>query len=589
MSQRVPRQTTPTSAPSPPLEDALGLRNSAAGPVIQADVDSTPHSVLLHLLETAQAHDRSLPPPDLAVMDSADNLAARDTRALSPPAHASTRAGAPGSDEADTENSLTAMMLAERHSARQRQRQADLAWDEADTRQRRNSLLSAFMDAGPWTESDAWLSFGAGQEEDENDAMDEELAAILSEVDDEDDDDDAAEFHSDSDMDSGEGDSGLQTAFRAAAAAFPHSSEERQNALSALLQIGSFGAPASADGLPVVDVPMLDEPRPESAPARDRGEPGSGRPLPATGRQPSARTELDIQRDLDALLQGRLLGTEPLNFSPRAGRPYAPRLFDAPRTSDPASALSYTSFLRPGTTYVGEQRFPLPVDVGAQHWNDSAFSDGVSAVDDPLQLDLRRWREAHGLSSGIARPVPAMPPGGVQTRLPPWHSRLVGSGVGRSGSSSPSAEQRGTSSAAAAAASSAAAGRSETSPLLGSLRPRGAATNTRYAPYTSTSIGSGPSHASPPQPSPGLPPALGAATGASARPAGLGSGSLDSLAARTGSAAGLVSVFLDDALDRAGPAVGGAEGPDGKAGDERERWGVKVRSLTVLDRPKVSR
>ncbi|POY71449.1 hypothetical protein BMF94_5762 [Rhodotorula taiwanensis] len=480
--------------------------------------------------------------------------------------------------DGDEGPSLAALMLAERHRQRQRERQAaELEWDEADNAQRRSSLLSAVIDAGPWHASDAWHEFDIDGEE--SDEMDEELAAILDEAEqatsDDDDGGDPDDFGG-SGLDTDE-EAAVRQAFRDAARAVPHTAADRQNALAALLQVGSLGTRVAATGDELVHggdagdddfvmrespgevvawAPQIDSGPSTTAVAEVFGHPASAR-SGATSRQPSPRNEADIQRDLDALLQGRLLGTQPLNFSPRAGRPYVPRPFDAPRTNDPSSALSYTSFLRPGSSFTGEQRFPSPSEASALP-DIIVFPNGPSDVDDPLQVDLRRWREAHGLSSGVTRPNTSTSTGG--SRLPPWYSRMTG---------------HGDSSGDLSDASPAGAGRSETSPLLGSGRSR--ASSSRYAPYSSTT-------SLPSQPQPGLPPALGAAAGATPAPAlQLAADGPDR--GRRFFASVAASGFMDQWPRRAEPADPVAIGRNGHAETEYAAAGSLANAPAPADDP----
>ncbi|GAA5980069.1 hypothetical protein JCM10908_001521 [Rhodotorula pacifica] len=582
--------------------------------LIRADLDTTTQETLLRLLESAQSRDSDM-----------NHHLNNDDAAAGP---------------SNSDSSVTAMMLAERHAARQRQQsranaiQRELEWDEADTRQRRHSLLSAVIGAGrPWRSitgngggGDPWDDFDspdaqAGGDAEMSSDMEEAIAAMLEEGETDEDDDEEDE---DDDEVEGE-DDGFMSRGGIERDAFPLSSAEHHNALAAMLEIGGF-APATGlgrrddhgeegdylHGVHHDDDDALmraaEEEAAEEARFADSVRQGSDAMLrrlnasaasrrTAAQRLPSPRNEADIQRDLDALLQGRLLGTEPLNFSPRAGRPYAVSSSHPPRTNDPSSALSYTSFFRPGASFVGEQRFPSAHECSSHdvlaEMAAAADADGLTAADDVLQLDLRRWREAHGISSssasssggGLAANRSAANSGAAPSRVSPWHSVDL---FGRPASGHDAAY---TTSSSNGDGNGMRVGRSETSPLLGLARAR--ASHNRYAPYSavantnsafpsSTSTAAS-SAAAPPHPQPGVPPALGAPTPTRAG----GMGSLDSLAARAGVPA-VVSVAVPNEVDQwprayqRMPAAGGPASASAPKEEERERWGVKV-SIDTYD------
>lgn len=550
-----------------------------AATLITADMDSTPQETFLRLLESAQARDTD------AHMDHDDAA----------PLHA-TEGGDDGSGE-----TLAALMLAERHAARQRQQaradavRRELEWDAADTHQRRHSLLSAVIGAGrPWTgaNGDGWLGADMNSSD-----IDDDLATMLEEEDSEDDDDDGDD--DDDDQDDRDFDGLMHGSGPFDRGAFPRSNAEQHNALAALLEIGGFAAAAAGarheedDDMDfgtnegdnddedlsmqhLVEEGETEEERLYGFRLPVRAGAVAAQRRRAANRLPSPRNEVDIQRDLDALLQGRLLGTEPLNFSPRAGRSsYAPTATAS--TNDPSSAMSYTSFFRPGASFVGEQRFPSAHECSSHDVLAAALSsDGFTAADDPLQVDLRRWREAHGLlsssssaaASGNARPA--------AVRVPPWHSfddrgrmlrssNLSNDGTGEGGGGG---EQHRNDDQT---------GRSETSPLLGLARNRASAYN-RYAPYSTVTPGGGlsSSSAAQPQPQPGAPPALGSP---------VGTGTLDSLSERAG-VPGIFSIPVSNDVQRTARRgteatarrVSSATEPRGRevVEDQRERWGVKV-------------
>ncbi|GAA5864506.1 hypothetical protein JCM3774_005149 [Rhodotorula dairenensis] len=634
-----------SSAPASESAPSADRTHARAGPLITADLDSTPQETFLRLLESAQAQASA----------SADSMDNRDQDAdMSPPPAPSRSGGGGGSSSGET---LAALMLAERHAARQRQRaradaiRRELEWDAADTRHRRNSLLSAVTDArAPWDGADAWNDFDlATGDADASSDLDDHLAAMLEEEEEDsqqDSDDSAADDDGEHDGDHERPDEGSLADFFShgdgydyaydfdygfdAGAAFPRSDAEHNNALAALLQVG--GGPGPDDDLDfefgTAEGDNDDEDLAMQSVGDDRGggaAVGSG--LVAANRRtanrlPSPRNESDIQRDLDALLQGRLLSTEPLNFSPRAGRAARLRGSDpgtatatrrtSRRSNDPSSALSYTSFFQPGTSFVGEQRFPSARERLSHNVLAAAApasgSDGFTIADDPLRFDLRRWREAHGFSAssasvGAARPGRSAAPSGERTAAaasglpPPWHARFDTQGrpIGYSTTLDSRADRDGDE-----ARRDGNGGRaSETSPLLGgagSNRPRASNLN-RYAPY-SVVTGSPTSV----QPQPGAPPALGAAI---VPPASSGTGSLDSLAAQAG-VPGVVSVVLSDDFDPRQPPRpitsrnhgsvptadrGGSStratrdhDKDSEEAEEepRERWGVKV-SIDTYD------
>ena len=560
-----------------------------AATLITADMDTTPQETVLRLLESAQARE-----PD-ANMDHAD---------------AAEEGGDGGGGGGET---LAALMLAERHAARQRQQaraeavRRELEWDAADTHQRRHSLLSAVIGAGrPWTgaaNGDGWLGADMNSSD-----IDDDLAAMLEEEDSEEDDDD--DDDDDEDQDDRDFDSLMHGSGPFDRGAFPRSNAEQHNALAALLEIGGFAAAAAGARHQEDDDIDFDfgtaegDNDDEDLAMRHFEEEGEteeqrryGFRLPvragavaaqrrrAANRLPSPRNQVDIQRDLDALLQGRLLGTEPLNFSPRAGRSsYAPTAAATATTNDPSSALSYTSFFRPGASFVGEQRFPSAHECSSHDILLAAAlsSDGFIAADDPLQVDLRRWREAHGLlspSSSASASASGSARAGA-ARVPPWHSfddrgRLIRP----SDSSNDGAGQHRTDDQI---------GRSETSPLLGSARTRPSGYN-RYAPHSAATPGGGggPSSSSsaaaaqpPPAPQPGAPPALGAP---------VGTGTLESLSERAG-VPGVFSIPVSNEVPRTTRSdrqrrveatarrVSAATEPRETevVVDQRERWGVKV-------------
>ena len=555
-----------------------------AATLITADMDTTPQETFLRLLESAQARDSD------ANMDHDD--------------------AAPGDDDGGGGGgeTLAALMLAERHAARQRQQaradavRRELEWDAADTHQRRHSLLSAVIGAGrPWTgaaNGDGWLGADMNSSD-----IDDDLAAMLEEEDSEDDDDDDED--DDEDQDDRDFDGLMHGSGPFDTGAFPRSNAEQHNALAALLEIGGFAAAAAGARHQEDDDIDFDfgtaegDNDDEDLPMRHLEEAGEteeerlyGFRLPVgagaiaaqsrrvrANRLPSPRNETDIQRDLDALLQGRLLGTEPLNFSPCAGRSsYAPAATAS--TNDPSSALSYTSFFRPGASFVGEQRFPSAHECSSHDILAAALSsDGFTAADDPLQVDLRRWREAHGMLS-LSSATASGSAGPSAARVPPWHSfddrgRLLRS-------SGPSHDVGGQQHR-----TDGHGGRSETSPLLGSARNR-ASSHNRYAPYsaaTPSGLSSSSAAQPQPQPQPGAPPALGAP---------IGTGTLESLSERAG-VPGVFSIPVSNDVQRTdvqrtarsdrqrrveatARRASSATDPRGTelVEDQRERWGVKV-------------
>ncbi|BGP44870.1 hypothetical protein JCM10450v2_000685 [Rhodotorula kratochvilovae] len=232
------------------------------------------------------------------------------------------------------------------------------------------------------------------------------------------------------------------------------------------------------------------------------------------------------QTDVHALLPG-YAGERPLNPSHVAPRdtysapdPAVPFL-----SRDPSSALSYTSFLQPGATFVGEQTFgsrersrsrsrvrlsssvsaaaPAPRqnptyarNINAPgpftaDWGERAVHALLTAAENNVDADdVSTAHPAFAPHPSAADAAPAGPSlGSLRTSTqPPWHAAPSSAWEGAFGPSSSLAIPRPPPSGAGAGTrtgtgASPGSGRAENSPLLALLRAR-SSPSARYAPYS---------------------------------------------------------------------------------------------------------
>ena len=336
--------------------------------------------------------------------------------------------------------------------------------------------------------------------------------------------------------------------------------------------------------------------------------------------------------DFRSMLPG-FAGERPLNpphvapsdvYSAPSPDPVVPYL-----SRDPSSALSYSSFLQPGATFVGEQTFGVRSRARAQH-GPSMSLDGAPEPSwaDPAEIALavRQGREAalrysgaptsavstahpefapQPSSAGIEQPPRAMSSSATRRRPPPWRAAAAPWDEGSAGASISSATGAGAAAGAAAqaraAASTSSGPRAETDPLLAILRGR-SSPSSRYAPYSASSSTSlhvpvptqpagaaaGSSSSTSPSTAPAFdlaPLSLNAAARARARVAQ----SVNPAARTSRSSWGEVGEELllravarereREAEFERGPAKG-------RGGREDESWNVKVRSVPLSSSPR---
>ncbi|GAA5834078.1 hypothetical protein JCM9279_004209 [Rhodotorula babjevae] len=184
---------------------------------------------------------------------------------------------------------------------------------------------------------------------------------------------------------------------------------------------------------------------------------------------------------------------------------------------DPSSALSYSSFLQPGATFVGEQTFGVRSRARAQH-GPSMSLDGAPEPTwaDPadIALAVRQAREAALRRSGAPpsivstahpefAPLPTSAGGearsgaassssaALRNAPPPWRAAAAAWNDGPAGAASSRTDGAGAAPASAgaqprSAASTSGGPRAETNPLLAILRGH-TSPSSRYAPYSSSS------------------------------------------------------------------------------------------------------
>ncbi|TNY21061.1 hypothetical protein DMC30DRAFT_220694 [Rhodotorula diobovata] len=489
--------------PSPP-PDPPQPRQEHDPTLIQVDPDSVSLESLLQRLDAARASAMA------TINARADALVADDEVEEAPPL-------------ASHLDDLAADTLAQRHAAR---RQRELEWDERDTIDRRARALFSSLGPGrsvaPLYLPPTWTTGGAHDDHVMHDHEDDEDAITsLS--------------YSDDGMDDG-------WAHSAAAAAGVGDDDG--------FHIAGFDGDVfggDSDGESFDDEPW---------------------------RAATTSAALAPRDDFLAMLPG-FAGERPLNpphvhVAPSAV--YAapspvPRPTSHPSRGDPSSALSFSSFLRPGATFVGEQTFgslarearsrsrtrraPVPVPVPAASSSGAAGNPrGTTAFDlafERFSNEFAAEAAGRGEAAGdVSTAHPAFAPqsaeegaprtfGSLRNPPPPWRAGAALSWDGAFGPSSSLAIPR---PAAASSSSSppggdppvsgpsgsagASGARSETSPLLALMLGR-SSPSSRYAPYSATSStagtagGSRPVHApTATHPAPPVAPSSSAAPAASA-------------------------------------------------------------------------